>query len=161
MGGRVYVPETATRDAARSMFGYELESFRSATDLLFADPPREYHNALLESALVHARNLHDFFCHRPSDCDDVIAAHYLPASGAASLPECLDYLKSCQRAINKSLAHLTYHRTEAKPEWDFGLMRYEVETAHAVFLSRLPADERWAWPAPCDEAFPLGDYEVS
>ncbi len=71
-------------------------------------------NAILESRLLHVRNLLDFFERPTSGKDDVLSAHYdFPASR-------VDVDQQSGERLNKDLAHLTYSRTrrrEADKAW--------------------------------------------
>jgi hypothetical protein len=92
--------------------------------------------ALLESALVHARNLLDFFFGVHSPCDDVLACHVV--SGYPAPSAALKYLASCKSDINKTLSHLTYSRVVRKRSWPFHRFRFDIEKAYADFLALLP-----------------------
>jgi hypothetical protein len=159
--GEVYEPTRSELDSARQHFAYELDMLRAVTDMLRDRPdPMALHNALLESALVHARNLHDFFIHQQSDGDDVLALHYVADQSLRTRPA-LTYVRSCQQPINKALSHLTYHRTVKKPLWRLSVMRNEIETAYSQFLEALPEDERENWPATQEPSQPDSGFDVS
>lgn len=71
-------------------------------------------NAIVESRLIHVRNLLDFFEHSPSPRDDVLCTHY--GFGASIIP----VEKQYRDKLNKDVTHLTYSRTkrsEADKEW--------------------------------------------
>jgi len=99
--------------------------------------------AFLESALVHARNLLDFFLGVPSSHDDVLACHVV--KGYTPPPTILDYLSSCRSDINKTLSHLTYSRVALKRSWPLQIFRMELDSAYAKFLSLLPESKRAEW----------------
>ena len=157
--GRRYDPSPAELDTARALFAYELNMFRAVTDAIFAPGlPHMVKNALLESALVHVRNLHDFFVQRPSARDDVLAAYYVHGSGESWEPGDLEHVMSCQQDINKSLSHLTFHRVVSKPQWHIGELRREIESTYSSFVRALPPDERTAWLVVCAIAPPGEEY---
>ncbi len=68
-------------------------------------------NAHVESMLIHARCLVDFFKNRPRK-DDVVASHYVPDwSAEQDGGEALAWLEeNLGRFIDKRVAHLTAHR---------------------------------------------------
>lgn len=150
MGRRVYVPTAAELEGAAGPFLYELHMLREATD------PFVQHSSLvhdetmrrvfLESALIHARNLLDFFTCEPTPNDDILAAHFICNSdGSPWKPTGLTHLVSRRTDINKALTHLTYTRVANKPGWPFALIRHEIEIAYLEFVERLPEDQRTSW----------------
>lgn len=71
-------------------------------------------NAIVESRLLHVRNLLDFFEHSPRSDDDVLATHYGFPAAAIAIEEVY------RGRLNKDLAHLTYsrtHRGESDKVW--------------------------------------------
>lgn len=72
-------------------------------------------NARIESFLIHARQIYQFFFRTPDKETDVVASDYLPTWGldhpADSAPEAL---KQLSKDVGERVAHLTLHRlTEA------------------------------------------------
>jgi hypothetical protein len=96
------------------------------------------HDALLESWLVHLRNLIPFFCHGRSDTDDVIAEDFLDNPGDWSQTESTT-LKTARERANKELSHITGKRKytgETDKDWDVvGLFR-EIEDIAKKFASK-------------------------
>jgi len=139
-----YEPSQCERQGAPRAFKYELEMLRFA--VVEHSKVQEQSNALLESALLHARNLLDFFGQKqPPKSDDICAGHFVKAANwwrSRRLP----YLESQKGAINKSLSHLTYERIGAKYEWDLPKIKDEVEAAYTEFLRLLPEEDRTKWP---------------
>lgn len=92
-------------------------------------------NAMLESCLLHVRNLLDFFEHRATPKDDVLSAHYgFPAS-----PIPVDKLS--REKLNKDLAHLTYSRTRrsvADKGWHHGQAVLPVLCRCLSFTEHVP-----------------------
>ena len=74
------------------------------------------YNALLESFMIHARNLIYFFFGDPV-YDDIVAAHFVfgweLVRGAKSV-----LLKQVEEEANKKVAHLTYQRFTGDFAWD-------------------------------------------
>jgi hypothetical protein len=152
MAKPVFVPNATELAGARGPFLYELEMLRLTTDLfivqspVLADPTLK--RALLESALVHARNLLDFFTLDPSPSDDILAAHFIAQpDGSSWKPTGLTHLASRRGDINKALSHLTYTRVVHKPGWPFYRIRSEIETAYTEFIAALPESDRTGWQA--------------
>ena len=102
--------------------------------------------AQLESFLLHARVLRDFFFRKPKFDDDVVAEHFLPDWSAhrASLGP---YLTAHELRLNKALAHLTTMRLDydkAEKKWEVSTIRDELQPVIDSFLSKLPRDrQRW------------------
>jgi len=147
-----YEPTAAELAGAHSPFLYELEMLRGTTDAFIQHLPLlqdlTVMRAFLESALVHARNLLDFFTCDPNASDDILAAHFVPASdGKPWKPSGLRHLTSRRVDINKALSHRTYARSLKKPRWDFPRMRVEIDDAYAQFLRLLPDATRDRWQA--------------
>lgn len=144
-----YTPSSADINSAPDLFVYEMRMFRGTTDALLSRAPAcddwVLYRALLESALVHARNLLDFFVGAASPNDDVLACHVL--NDYTSPSAFLEHLASCRSDINKTLSHLTYSRVARKRSWPFWRFRGDLETAYAEFLALLPESERAEWQA--------------
>lgn len=84
-----------------------LESFRRTQSQSIA-------YALLESRLLHVRNLLDMFAHAKKANDDILASHY----GFPLKPVLIDQI--FESRLNKDLAHLTYsriHRKQSEKPW--------------------------------------------
>ena len=98
-------------------------------------------NAILECFLLHTRVLVDFLIKEPKG-DDVSAKHYFEDEEEwtqLKCPEHLDYQR-----LNKTLAHLTYKRSEYGPHnlWNITQIRREVESIWKSFWDKLPSERR-------------------
>jgi hypothetical protein len=69
------------------------------------DPERALQNAIVESRLIHVRNLLDFFEHSSSPKDDVLCIHYDFSSSPIAIEN------QYRERLNKDVSHLTYSRT--------------------------------------------------
>lgn len=152
MAREPYIPSEAELAGAPQPFLYELRMFRETTDVFIEHSPLitdlTLKRVFLESALVHARNLLDFFTCEPSSKDDILAVHFLtPADERQWRPSGLAHLASRRDDINKALSHLTYTRVNNKPAWPFGQIRVEIEQAYGEFLEELPETDRPKWQA--------------
>jgi len=104
-------------------------------------------SALVESFLLHARVLRDFFC-REGKGDDVVARHFVSGWTQPPVSE-YSYISDQKQKdrLNKALAHLTTARVRYDSEgkqWDVDKVRCEIERMIDRFLSELP-DDRRAW----------------
>ena len=141
-----YQPVEYERENAPEAFKYELGMFRLAITRRSNEQNKQdkfISNALLECALLHARNLLEFFTGKISHKNDnIIASHFVDK------PPKLPYLESLRNDINKRLSHLTYTRVKAGKEWDLPKISDEIEAAHAEFLNFLPEEDRSKWLEP-------------
>lgn len=157
-------------DSVASTVGYEFKMLkflheaiekRKADKVGTGSDPEE--DALLESFLLHARVLRDFFFKKreaaprtktcpkckeryeipPSVNDDVLAEDFLPGWSETES----DYLKSLNRPLNKLLAHLTVSREEYTTHrylWEPKLIYGEIWPMIEKFMKGLPRD-RQGW----------------
>jgi hypothetical protein len=118
----------------RKDLDYEIAMFRTASRVLhfkLLGSEGFFHNAILESFLLHTRNLIDFFFGKDVD-DDVVATHFLDHPKEIMKPDVLDI----SRKINKKLAHLTWTRIkEEKTEWQIT----EIATAMNTIIDQFEA----------------------
>ena len=100
------------------------------------DEQRAIGNALLESALVHARSLDDFLglAARTKD-DDVIARDYLLSWAAKRALE--DHERE---SVNKRLAHITTGRRKGRQAWASTRFR-DVFNESVAFLQALEREQ--------------------
>lgn len=124
---------------------YELKMLRYTFEKLMGDDAQEQEsNCYLESFLIHARNLLDFFV-RPSSArkDDVIARHFFEPESRWEMHEsniCRNLQKK-RITIHKTLAHISYSRT-TEAEWDIHVIFAELEEAVQIFKKHLGADPK-------------------
>ena len=110
-----YVPMVEEITTALDHVFYEIQQLTLIADKATSERP--LNNAIVESRLLHVRNLLNFFEHSPTPKDDVLSTHYgFPASR-------IDVETQDRERLNKDLAHLTYSRTqrsEADKVWPHG-----------------------------------------
>ena len=98
---------------------YEIWMLYGVTDLLLKGGQDEcVYNALLESFVIHASIIIDFF-YRPQVYDgDARAVHYIHdlKGWRASLPSYQKYFKEFHRKRNKEVVHLSYTRLDVPLE---------------------------------------------
>jgi 5-methylcytosine-specific restriction endonuclease McrA len=101
----------------------------------------------LEAALLHVRNILDFFTGDSTSYDDIQAAHFLPGfTGWKS--DKLELLRERRKDLNSSINHLTYRRTKGRLDWDeLKMICDEVHAAFEEFITLLPKDEQPRWLA--------------
>ncbi len=92
---------------------HELSMFWQLADELSRRPPGFFTSALLESWVIHLRNLIDFFYLEGRD-DDVTARHFLDAPDAWS-PMVPATLEKARERANKEMSHLTQARKSGSP----------------------------------------------
>ncbi|MDP8218795.1 MAG: hypothetical protein P9M03_08725 [Candidatus Theseobacter exili] len=144
-----YIPDAIELQGAPDLFLYELRMFRVAMDALTTPSVQgntTLSNVVLEAALIHARNLYDFFLSKKSPKDNIIAGHFVSnADGTPWKSSKLTFIASCKGDINKALSHLTYTRVKFKPTWNLNLIRGNIEDAYTEFLDLFPIAERHKW----------------
>ncbi len=154
MSAKSYLPSSTDLAGAPKKVAYELQMFRNSTAIFLGLPEsrrdRNLHNISLEAALLHARNLLDFFCGGQTPKDDIRAAHFVPSSALSKGQDWwsstkLPTVNSMREDMNKSLSHLTYTRVGKKPSWDLAKFQEELEAAYKEFKSLLPEEERKLW----------------
>lgn len=91
---------------------YEMSQLRYAAEAI-KDCPKNTKpfNALLESFLIHARNLHDFFFEEGMNPnDDVFVRHYLATDKLEAFRRTRGNAILDKTKVNKLLAHITFSR---------------------------------------------------
>lgn len=141
--------------AASDHLLYEVQMFR-ATALGLASglfPGGPLHDALLESFIVHGRNLlHFLYPERPQP-SDVLADDFFTDPSVWSLKRCdlPPALVAVRGRANKEVAHLTYDRLAVQPEqkgWAFLEILRDVESKLQIFLNTVDATKLSAgWAA--------------
>lgn len=144
-----YCPSATELRESPKLFLYELTMFHFTINAL-ADPSMESNkllkNAILESALIHTRNLYEFFCGKESLNNNIIAGHFAKNSdGTPWKSPSLSFIASCKDKINKALSHLTYTRVKNKPLWPYIRISQNIELAYSAFIDLLPELEHSKW----------------
>lgn len=101
------------------------------------------HNALLESFVIHVRNLCDFLWLGGAKKDWVLARNFFPTPKAWSgkRPEQSDLLKTARRRASELCTHLSYGRiqlSEADRQWPYKAIADEIIQAIHVFDRECP-----------------------
>ena len=122
---------------------YEFNMLNSLAYILAFDRNAQgvIHNALLESFLIHARTLIDFFYDECPYPDDIIAAHFLAKEKWESIRlEKSQLLGNVVKNANKYLAHITYTRLQGKISWPYMKIANEIEAIKNIFWKHLPKE---------------------
>lgn len=127
------------------------EIVQAGTSLLATDDKREVF-AQLESYLLHARVLRDFFFRAPKYPDDVVASDFLP-EWSTYCPSLGTYLNGQELRLNKALAHLSTERLKydnKDKRWNVTAIHNELQPVIELFLTKLRADRRAWFNEPID-----------
>jgi hypothetical protein len=143
-------PAVDLADFANEHLAYEAQMFTTARNTLFALPSQQTSNAqlpqpaeifnqnlLVESCVLHFRNLVDFFYPSSPQSDDISASDYAPSWGSPALP---GNLKDARIRANKELAHLTLKRKAgSSPDkfWNFYELSITMGAVITDFLNRV------------------------
>ncbi|PYP88926.1 MAG: hypothetical protein DMG65_14460 [Candidatus Angelobacter sp. Gp1-AA117] len=144
--------ENGLREMALRHISYEIKMLRELADALQGKGvgPRTLNNALLESFLIHYRNLYDFFYpefpSRKRLPHDVAASDYLPnpKQWRKRRPD-LDRKRVVENRerVNCLLAHLTLRRLKYKNRsWPDRKMANTIEALIEEFVKELPRGRR-------------------
>lgn len=98
---------------------YEIDMLYGVSRTLINGMEDRYiYNALLESFIIHASVILDFFYEPQMNADDAKAVHYMAdiKKWKTILPPQSEGFKRFQRKRNKELVHLSYRRLEVQPE---------------------------------------------
>jgi len=108
-------------------------------------------NAFIESFVIHARVLLDFFYPFKPRQDDVIVTDFFdrPKTWEEARPEKTDILKTIHKRVGKEAAHLTYSRQKVSEEqkaWDHENIARDIRVLADCFLSEVSNSllgDRW------------------
>jgi len=100
-------------------------------------------NMALETLLLHARNLREFFYAKPRRRDDARPEDFVGDidKWKRERPEETDLIKEVRERANKELAHLTYKRhygIPPKKQWNYGAAQTDFLKVVKVFLENVP-----------------------
>lgn len=101
-------PAAATPAFLAEHYVYEIKMLRTTYQLLSCTTEQGRANAFIESFIIHARVLIDFFESEPKR-DDAVAAHFTRAGTFAAVAT-KSISRDLRRKMSKQIAHLTYSR---------------------------------------------------
>jgi hypothetical protein len=138
---------------------YELDMFRYAAIKLFdlqqeSQDPSLFKNTILESFLIHTRNLRDFLClKKPKYPDQIIAGDYIgDRQQWQNKRYKMSYLENGKTIakINKLLAHISTDRakfiSEEGASWDITKIEEEIYNGWKVFVESLNSQHGIGFP---------------
>lgn len=141
--------EAELLEMARRHLGYEIKMLRETAAALQGKGigPRSFRNALLETFLIHYRNLLDFFYADKKHWlrHDVKAADYVADAREwrARRPRMDKEASSNRERVNAQLAHLTYRRLRYdQRNWSDRRMLRQIEELLDGFVCQLPPHRR-------------------
>jgi hypothetical protein len=126
-------------DYSKKHLLYELQMFDWTAHNLPKDKGLHL-SALLESFVVHLRNLIDFFYTEPrkgKDNDDVVARYFFEAPSEWAAGDIPDELDAAKHRANKQVSHLTYARElakDAEKDWKVSQLYYQVHDVALKFV---------------------------
>ena len=136
-------------EMARRHLAYEIKMVRETANALRGKGigPRSFRNAMLETFLIHYRNLLDFFYadKKRSLAHDVRAADYVidAKRWRERRPRMDKEASSNRERVNAQLAHLTYRRLRYdERNWSDRRMLRQIEELLAAFAAELPPRRR-------------------
>jgi hypothetical protein len=144
--------DTKELQEASDAFEYEASMVLDTFDLLWQQTPgTPIAKAILESFLIHARLLIDFFYHgkkyrRKIYRDDIVPEQFrLDPDELNKIrpPDMSTVLNQARDKADKLLAHLTYTRireTEDYGRWDVGPIKSEIQNILKIFVQRVPSE---------------------
>ncbi len=109
---------------------YEYQMLLATARLIQAGGlPSDHGYALLESWVLHVRNLIDFF-YTPKKLDDIVMMEFTnDGQGIGDFPKITTELEMARERANKEMAHLTYSRvgkSDADKQWAVGKITVQL-----------------------------------
>jgi len=139
-------PAKTLRSASDALY-YELLMLDVTAKVLSSEATRgsSLGGAILESFLVHLRNMIDFLYLPKCNKDDILAEDFFadPEDWMKLHPKQGMILKAAKKRINKLLAHLTYSRLkliDADSDWIVIGLRNEIVSRIIVFVDNVSRD---------------------
>ncbi len=139
---------------------YEIDMLNALSKGMDVEHNSEISNALLESLLLHVRNIYNFLTKKEDNTKyldkegqpkEILAIHYFNNESKWKnqidrlFPYCKKELSSKKESltlINDHLAHITYSRAETKINWDCRRILEDSKSAWDKFLNTLEVDQR-------------------
>lgn len=135
------IPTTKLVSFSREHLYYEIDMLYGVSKVLWRGVKDPYlYNALLESLVIHASIIVDFFYKPAMKPDDAKAAHYMSdiKKWKEVLPPVNRHFRQFNKKRNKRVVHLSYNRLEVKPEdrkWDSPILTREIKKIVDLFLA--------------------------
>lgn len=135
------ISDKELKDFSEEHLYYEIYMLLASSQRLLAKRDDEVvFNALLESFVVHAYNLLDFFYKPQIKPDDAKAAHYIKdfAAWKKVLPAYESYFRHFNKRRNREVTHLTYKRLEVRGDakaWQVRDTSEKIRKIIGIFLN--------------------------
>ncbi len=113
---------------------YEIGMVFETAHKLSEKPDIVIYNALLESFIIHTRNLVHFFYNDPL-YDDIVAAHFIFGWELIRGPKST-ILRQVEEEANKKVAHLTYQRFTGDYIWDIAEITHQLRQVLRLFCQK-------------------------
>ncbi len=150
----IYIPEKIDIQRLIEFSGehlyYEIDMLYGVTKLLQEGQKNSYvFNAFLESFVVHASNILDFFYRPQIKSDDARAIHYMddPKKWQEQLPPYEKHFEKFDHKRNKRVMHLSYKRLDIPSDqrkWESPKITKEIQKLVDLFLDK--ANPRYLHP---------------
>ena len=144
------------KELLNHFFLYEIGMLESMTkfhkNLFHAPVDRQFvENIIVETYLLHGRNLLEFFYYDDQQQDKATANEFLEKGKdwKKLRPPLTESLKILQRRVNRETTHLTYKRIVGKPEskfWNFHVLYMDLMMVFCIFAENVAeeyADEKF------------------
>ncbi len=124
---------------ASEFLAYEIWMFYSIADIFIKQLPiadNIIKNALIESFVIHLRNLIDFFYNDKPKSDDITVINFVNAN---CIPEITEKIKLARKRAHKEVAHLTLKRTfkSEDKQWDIIDLKKEFKLLIDIFVKNM------------------------
>jgi hypothetical protein len=107
-----FSPTVEERRRAISDLFYEIEQLIDASS--FSVKNRVVRNAILDSVLIHSRNLLDFYSRKKRTNRNGVEQDDVPLSDYGFPHRAINIPSDVRKRLNKDLAHLTYDRSKRR-----------------------------------------------
>lgn len=120
---------------------YEILMLNKTVELYWAENNLIKKNSMLESFLIHARNLIDFLECNKIRKDDLVCSNFKDTNKIDINLDHAKFAPEVKEKINKHLSHMTATRINEKINWVDVIfsIRLEINNHIETFLNRLPS----------------------
>ena len=119
-----------TASKTKKVFGdvqYEVNMVNATAKALSRKPKAGLKNVLLESFLIHSKNVFEFLTLPGQNGNkEILASHYSPDWSSVSAAKKMPVVSGFIPKMDDYLLHLSYNRLKTKPKWPVGKMLKEI-----------------------------------
>jgi hypothetical protein len=138
MPSRIVLNDAELQEYSGEHLLYELQIFCWLTEAISTEPKGFRLSALLESFVIHLRNLTDFFYAAPTKTDDVVAVDFFDKATGWVPGNMSNLLAEARERANKEVSHITHKRKgpddPTKP-WPHDDLFKEIEAIAKTFAN--------------------------